>query len=413
MSLRSRQLAATPCAPPSRSMAATSVATAVSSSGTTTNSVVASKSFGAPGGGGGGKHIQQLMQVPYNFALKRQPAGEITFAVAGQVTLDANSTTPCTLKGNGIAFEDLQRNPFQDSFYALFYPDASGSDLFYKLVFSYGIGAKGVKNQRVLYLSADQRFLLCTLQDAVAAAIAVIQQSDSSGDGVSETPAQNGDFISVGNHAVVHSPNEVRFQSDHLGIRSQCFVLLTVDETYKLLLYVYKYAEGANDFLIELKYVEATGGETDEDDYENAHVFASLAIPMALYTSFQSLHSGFNAIEQGYYIHLTEGRGDRRRCSVAAPPPQQQPPPPLPPTPHKKPTAAAAASVSSISTAADSLFEDLLDMQQLMQQPPHQTELNYMHAAAASKKRQRSAVCGGTTGKPTDTMAKQKKGLRL
>lgn len=351
---------------------------------------------------GRGKQINNGLNLPYNFSVKRQPASEISFALTGQVSLAQGGShsgqhvaSPCKLEGRGVTFdEDIQCNPFADSFYSHFYPDATGCDLFYKLTHTCE-KENGFKHQKVLYLSSELRFTLCTIQEAINAAINVIQQSSmANGTGangqnngatapVTTTFSNNaGDYFSVGKANVLTTSsniNTVQLQNDHLGLRAHCFVLLTVNTMYKVLLYVYKYAEGPHDFLLELKYVESTEGIEDVG-LESAHVYASLAFPISIYTKLVNLHPHFNMAEQAFYNHVN-GRDVQQQLQHVAVAPVTAAGGPAP-VPQCN---TGLAPLATVTFEDVDQFNDFLEMQT-------QEELSFMQAtaAAATKKRSRS-----------------------
>lgn len=331
----------------------------------------------------GGKQIYSGIPIPYNFALKRYPASEVCWTIYGQISLENASlkeaTGQCKLEGRGVTFRDIQCNPFTESFYKLFYPDATGCDLFYRLE----VSCEKTNNKQSLYISSEVRFTLCMIDNAIAAAKSVIHQSHSN----SKVTKYEGNFFSMGKHTKVETNNTVHFSSKHLGMRSHCFVLRSgTDELHKLLLFVYKYSSGEDDFLIELKYIKTRPGECEED-YEYAHCYASLALPMSIYLELVNLHECFKMVEQGYFQH-TKQRSLMSSAAVAAAPVAVALPEETPPIMFQLSIPQETEVVTSAAATAASLFEDdrFSDLLNTMQQ---QDEINFMHNAAKNKKRSR------------------------
>jgi len=145
-----------------------------------------------------------LNAIPHNYTIPKNAAGEVRFSFVGRLFLDASTQQACVLEGRGIAYENLNTvNPFnygETTFYSCFYPEASRRDMFYHLAFSHETAYK----QRVtksLYISAEVRYSLCTIEEAVRLAMNYLNQQQQQQQ-IGLDIGRQSDYFTTGNSEV-------------------------------------------------------------------------------------------------------------------------------------------------------------------------------------------------------------------
>jgi len=251
-----------------------------------------------------GKHIQNGMEghaIP-QYSLYYQPASEIQFAVSGTVHLDGDTSGACHLRGQGLMYEDVDRNPFCESLYAPYYPDALPTDLFYRLELDYE-RKPGQRVKRHIIISSEVRLSLALAARDVATARSILEEqvaADAVRRQQREQQHQLGDFFSAGNYVEIDPTTEaMRFRHDvPLSYKEHQFLLLNVQDTHKVYLCIYKYATPASAYTIELRYThenKTTGHCTS---------IMTFSFPLPLYEKFSGQASFFNRAEQAYHNHI-------------------------------------------------------------------------------------------------------------